>query len=334
MTELRGLIERMGEINLTAIEESADLQKRYDFLTTQKADLESALSQLEAPIEKINRASRKRFKEVFDAINDKFQEVFPRLFGGGRARLLPLGRAAFGRRRPRLAGGRARPPARTSSDSRRCSHPTPDPASNATMPRRDGMSGATVSRPRGPSADGGPRRRRSRSPLPATAPQAATRRCAALRGRPPAAPSAAPAARRTKPAPPGRVNVRACRRSRGRQQRVHRHRHSPRVQRAEKGDRPVAVVVHQHHHPLFTPDADRTQACRGAADGVVQLAVMQHAGVVDERRLRSACLVQAEQVLGEVETAFGRGDGGWGHQLECFRPCRTEEHALLCLLGT
>ena len=44
MTELRGLIERMGEINLTAIEESAELQKRFDYLTTQKADLESAIS--------------------------------------------------------------------------------------------------------------------------------------------------------------------------------------------------------------------------------------------------------------------------------------------------
>ena len=50
-TELRGLIERMGEINLTAIEESEELQKRFDFLTTQKADLESAIAQLETAIE-------------------------------------------------------------------------------------------------------------------------------------------------------------------------------------------------------------------------------------------------------------------------------------------
>jgi chromosome segregation protein len=85
--ELRGLIERMGEINLTAIEESEELQARFDFLTTQRADLESAISQLETAIEKINRASRKRFRETFDAINLKFQEVFPRLFGGGHAHL-------------------------------------------------------------------------------------------------------------------------------------------------------------------------------------------------------------------------------------------------------
>ena len=54
-TELRGLIERMGEINLTAIEESEELQKRFDFLTAQKADLESAIEQLETAIERINR---------------------------------------------------------------------------------------------------------------------------------------------------------------------------------------------------------------------------------------------------------------------------------------
>jgi chromosome segregation protein len=87
MEQLRGLIERMGEINLTAIEESEELQKRFDFLTSQRADLESAVDQLETAIAKINRASRQRFKEVFDAVNAKFQDVFPRLFGGGKARL-------------------------------------------------------------------------------------------------------------------------------------------------------------------------------------------------------------------------------------------------------
>ena len=87
MGELRGLIERMGEINLTAIEESAELQKRFDYLTSQKNDLESAISKLEAAIEKINKASKRRFREVFDAVNEKFQEIFPRCFGGGRAKL-------------------------------------------------------------------------------------------------------------------------------------------------------------------------------------------------------------------------------------------------------
>jgi chromosome segregation protein len=87
-TELRGLIERMGEINLTAIEESEELQRRFDFLVAQKTDLESAIGQLETAIEKINRASRRRFQETFDAVNAQFEAVFPRLFGGGQARLV------------------------------------------------------------------------------------------------------------------------------------------------------------------------------------------------------------------------------------------------------
>jgi chromosome segregation protein len=87
-TELRGLIERMGEINLTAIEESEELQKRFDFLTTQKADLESAIGELETAIERINRTSRRRFRETFDAVNTQFEAVFPRMFGGGKATLV------------------------------------------------------------------------------------------------------------------------------------------------------------------------------------------------------------------------------------------------------
>ena len=85
--ELRGLLDRMGEINLTAIEEAEELQKRFDFLSGQKADLENAIGQLEAAIEKINKASLRRFRETFEAVNARFQEVFPRLFGGGRAHL-------------------------------------------------------------------------------------------------------------------------------------------------------------------------------------------------------------------------------------------------------
>jgi chromosome segregation protein len=91
LRELRELIERMGEINLTAIEECEELTQRYDFLVAQKTDLEGALGQLEKAIAKINKTSRKRFRETFDAVNKKFQEVFPRLFRGGRAELRLVG---------------------------------------------------------------------------------------------------------------------------------------------------------------------------------------------------------------------------------------------------
>jgi chromosome segregation protein len=88
LEELKRLINRMGsDINLTAIEEFEEISQRHDFLSSQQKDLESAVAQLVKAITKINRTSRRLFRETFDAINNKFQEVFPRLFRGGRARL-------------------------------------------------------------------------------------------------------------------------------------------------------------------------------------------------------------------------------------------------------
>jgi chromosome segregation protein len=87
-TELRDLIDRMGtDINLTAIDEFAEVSQRFEFLSTQKIDLESAVDQLQRAIDKINRTSRRLFKETFVSVNDTFQKVFPRLFRGGNARL-------------------------------------------------------------------------------------------------------------------------------------------------------------------------------------------------------------------------------------------------------
>ncbi len=80
--------ERMGPINLTAIEEYDDLARRHTFLGEQKGDLEASLADLQKAIAKINRASRDRFRETFDRVNEKFQQVFPRLFNGGRAGLV------------------------------------------------------------------------------------------------------------------------------------------------------------------------------------------------------------------------------------------------------
>jgi chromosome segregation protein len=56
-------------------------------LTTQQEDLQKSLAGLQAAISKINRTTRRRFRETFDLINVKFQEVFPRLFRGGQAEL-------------------------------------------------------------------------------------------------------------------------------------------------------------------------------------------------------------------------------------------------------
>jgi chromosome segregation protein len=88
LEDLKAQAERMGAINLTAIEEYDELKKRHEFMSEQKADLERSLADLKSAIVKINRASRERFQETFDRVNEKFQAVFPRLFNGGRAGLV------------------------------------------------------------------------------------------------------------------------------------------------------------------------------------------------------------------------------------------------------
>lgn len=85
--DLERLIDELGEVNLMAIEEYAGMEQRYEFLASQKTDLEESLQDLQQAIHRINRTTRKRFLEAFTLINEKFQEVFPRLFCGGRAEL-------------------------------------------------------------------------------------------------------------------------------------------------------------------------------------------------------------------------------------------------------
>ena len=80
-------IERLGTINLTAIEEYKSQAERLNFLNEQKDDLLEALTLLDQAISKIDKESRLRFKETFDKINTGLQEKFPKLFGGGRAYL-------------------------------------------------------------------------------------------------------------------------------------------------------------------------------------------------------------------------------------------------------
>ena len=88
LKELRAQVEKMGEINLTAIDEHAELSKRFEFLSTQKADLLASQEQLQEAIRRIDATSRERFKQTFEVVNEKFQAIFPRLFGGGRASLV------------------------------------------------------------------------------------------------------------------------------------------------------------------------------------------------------------------------------------------------------
>jgi chromosome segregation protein len=86
--ELRERLERMGEVNLAAIGEYEELTARFDFLSRQKHDLEKSIADLQQTIIKLNRICRLRFKESFEEINEKFEAIFPRLFRGGKAKLL------------------------------------------------------------------------------------------------------------------------------------------------------------------------------------------------------------------------------------------------------
>ncbi len=80
-------IERLGPINLTAIEDFQRESERLGQLDAQLADLTSALEALEGAIHRIDRETRGRFQETFDRVNEGLKTLFPRLFGGGQARL-------------------------------------------------------------------------------------------------------------------------------------------------------------------------------------------------------------------------------------------------------
>ena len=87
LTEMRRKLEALGDVNLGAIEEHEELKERNRFLSEQKQDLEATLTTLRDAIARINRASRQRFRETFEAVAKRFAENFPRLFRGGRASL-------------------------------------------------------------------------------------------------------------------------------------------------------------------------------------------------------------------------------------------------------
>lgn len=84
-------IQRLGAINLAAIEEYSTQSERKLYLDSQNDDLESALRTLQSAIRKIDKETRTRFKETFDRVNDGLQELFPKVFGGGHAYLDMIG---------------------------------------------------------------------------------------------------------------------------------------------------------------------------------------------------------------------------------------------------
>lgn len=87
LTKIGNRIQRLGAINLAAIDEFKVQTERKQYLDAQNEDLEKALHTLENAIRKIDIETRTRFKETFDKVNAKLQQLFPKLFGGGHAYL-------------------------------------------------------------------------------------------------------------------------------------------------------------------------------------------------------------------------------------------------------
>ena len=85
LQKVRGKMDRLGPINLAAIDEFKEQSERKEYLDSQLADLNGALETLAGAIRKIDRETRSRFKETYDKVDAGFKRLFPKLFGGGHA---------------------------------------------------------------------------------------------------------------------------------------------------------------------------------------------------------------------------------------------------------
>jgi chromosome segregation protein len=91
LAETRADIERLGSVNLAAIDELKEQSQRKEYLDSQFTDLTSALSTLDEAMRRIDKETRSRFESTFERINQGLREKFPRLFGGGHAYLELVG---------------------------------------------------------------------------------------------------------------------------------------------------------------------------------------------------------------------------------------------------
>ena len=87
LERLRDQLRSLGDVHLGAIEEYEDVSERFRYMSEQKADLELSIERLRGAITRINRTSRTRFRQTFEAIDQEFRRLFPKMFEGGRAQL-------------------------------------------------------------------------------------------------------------------------------------------------------------------------------------------------------------------------------------------------------
>jgi chromosome segregation protein len=91
LAQVRADLEKLGQVNLAAIDELKEQTERKDYLDRQFADLTSALDTLDQAMRRIDKETRTRFEETFERVNSGLKEKFPRLFGGGHAYLELVG---------------------------------------------------------------------------------------------------------------------------------------------------------------------------------------------------------------------------------------------------
>ncbi len=87
---LKAKIDRLGPVNMMAIDQFDELETRHTFLTVQRKDLRESIAATGEAIKRIDETSKERFREAFTVINRNFQETFAVLFGGGQAGLALL----------------------------------------------------------------------------------------------------------------------------------------------------------------------------------------------------------------------------------------------------
>jgi chromosome segregation protein len=85
--ELRARIEGFGAVNMMALEELAEAEERFQFLTGQRQDITEGIASTEEALREIKRRSRERFRHAFEEINRNFSQFFQELFGGGRGEM-------------------------------------------------------------------------------------------------------------------------------------------------------------------------------------------------------------------------------------------------------
>ncbi|HEX3555018.1 MAG TPA: chromosome segregation protein SMC [Thermoanaerobaculia bacterium] len=87
LARTKAALERLGPVNILAVQEHDEQEQRYEFLTTQRADVAASVESLKRTIREINEASGERFNTTFQEVNKNFGEIFARLFRGGEAEM-------------------------------------------------------------------------------------------------------------------------------------------------------------------------------------------------------------------------------------------------------